>query len=223
MPDALPPAAAKPAVLDDEGARALVARYGATSPVAAKKDIGRIDAHMKRFIETAPFCCVSTADADGRQDATPRGDPPGSFRVIDERTLAIPDRPGNNRLDTLRNLLVNPQIGLLFMIPGMNETTRVNGVARLSVDAELLASMAVQGKPPLCAIVVEVREAYMHCPKAFMRSKLWDPEARIDRASFPSLICMIGDQVGLAEAERNAAEARSARAYREGLWEHVKP
>lgn len=221
MPDSLAPTA-RPALLDDEAARALIEGYGKTSPVAAKKDIGRIDVHMKRFIETAPFCCLATADAEGRQDVTPRGDPPGSFKVLDERTLAIADRPGNNRLDSLRNILANPHVGLLFMIPGMNETTRVNGTARLSTDPQLLASMAVQGKAPRSAIVIEVREAYMHCPKAFMRSKLWDPQAQIDRKTFPSLISMIGDQVGLDEQTRTAAEERSARAYRDGLWEPIK-
>lgn len=221
MPDSLAPSA-RPALLDNDAARALVEGYGKVSPVAAKKDIGRIDAHMKRFIEAAPFCCVSTADEEGRQDVTPRGDPPGSFKVLDEKTIAFADRPGNNRLDTLRNLLVNPNIGFLFMIPGMNETTRVNGVARLSTDPELLASMAVQGKPPRSAIVVEVRQAFMHCPKAFMRSKLWDQTAQIDRKAFPSLICMIGDQVGLDQPTRDAAEERSARAYRDGLWEPIK-
>ena len=221
MPDSLAPAA-PPALLDAADARALVEGYGKPMPVAAIKDIGRIDQHMKRFIEMAPFCCVSTADAEGRQDVTPRGDPPGSFKVLDEKTLAIADRPGNNRLDTLHNLLANPNIGLLFMIPGMNETTRVNGVARLSTDPQLLASMAVQGKAPRSAIVIEVRQAYMHCPKAFLRSKLWEPSARIDRSVFPSLVCMIGDQVGLDQQAREAAEERSARGYREGLWEPVK-
>ena len=222
MPDSLPPAARKPILLDADAARALVEGYGKVSPVAAKKDIGRIDPHMKRFIETSPFCCVATADVEGKQDVTPRGDPPGSFKVIDEGTLAIADRPGNNRLDTLKNLVANPQIGLIFMIPGMNETTRVNGTARFSVDPELLESMAVQGKAPRSAIVVTVREAYMHCPKAFMRSKLWEPESFIDRKSFPSLIAMIGDQVGLAEDERKAGEERSARAYRDGLWAPIQ-
>jgi PPOX class probable FMN-dependent enzyme len=221
MPDSLAPTA-RPALLDDAAARALIEGYGKPMPVAAIKDIGRIDAHMKRFIETAPFCCLATADAEGKQDVTPRGDPPGSFKVLDERTVAIADRPGNNRLDSLHNILANPNVGLLFMIPGMNETTRVNGVARLSTDPELLASMAVQGKAPRSAIVVEVREAYMHCPKAFMRAKLWDPAAQIDRKTFPSLACMIGDQVGLDEKARAAAEERAARAYRDGLWEPIK-
>jgi PPOX class probable FMN-dependent enzyme len=221
MPDSLAPNA-RPALLDDAAARALVEGYGKVSPVAAVKDIGRIDVHMRRFIETAPFCCLATADAAGKQDVTPRGDPPGSFKVLDECTIAIADRPGNNRLDSLRNILVNPNVGLLFMIPGMNETTRVNGLARLSTDAELLASMAVQGKAPRSAIVIEVREAYMHCPKAFMRSRLWDPAAQIDRKIFPSLACMIGDQVGLDDKARAAAEERAARAYRDGLWEPIK-
>ena len=124
------------------------------SPRARRlKDIGRIDVHMGRFIGLSPICLVATADASGKQDVTPRGDPPGSFKVLDERTIALADRPGNNRLDTLKNLLENPEIALIFLIPGITDTVRVAGTARLSVDPELLASMAVQGKEPKCAIV----------------------------------------------------------------------
>ena len=119
MPDSLTPGLAAPAVLGDEEAHALVASYPRPGPVAVAKDIGRIDPHLRRYIELSPFCCVATADAEGRQDVTPRGDPPGSFKVFGEHTIAIPDRPGNNRLDTLKNLLVNPQIGLIFLLPGM--------------------------------------------------------------------------------------------------------
>ena len=146
-----------PAVLDADGARALVASYAAVSPTAAAKDIGRIDAHMGRFIALSPICMVATADAAGKQDVTPRGDPPGAFKVLDEKTIAIADRPGNNRLDTLKNLLENPEISLIFLLPGVSETVRVAGTAALSVDPELLASMAVQGKTPRCALVITVR------------------------------------------------------------------
>ncbi|TXL76005.1 pyridoxamine 5'-phosphate oxidase family protein [Vineibacter terrae] len=218
MPDSLTPAAAGPAVLDADAARALVASYAKPSPMAVAKDIGRIDRHLRRYIEMSPFCCVATADADGRQDVTPRGDPPGSFKVFGEHTVAIPDRPGNNRLDTLKNLLVNSQIGLVFLLPGMDETARVNGIGRLSVDAALLESMAVEGRAPKCAIVVEVREAYLHCAKAFRRSKLWDPATQIDRRSLPSLAGMIRDQVGLSEEAARQAEDRIEKAYRETLW-----
>ncbi|HJQ60102.1 MAG TPA: MSMEG_1061 family FMN-dependent PPOX-type flavoprotein [Vineibacter sp.] len=222
MPDSLTPQPAGPAVLDADAARTLVESYAKPSALAVAKDIGRIDAHLRRYIEASPFCCVATADDQGLQDVTPRGDPPGSFKVFGDHTVAIPDRPGNNRLDTLKNLLVNPQIGLIFLLPGMDETVRVNGMARLSVDPELLASMAVEGKQPTCAIVVQVRQAYLHCAKAFRRSKLWDPATRIKRGDFPSLASIVRDQIGLSAAETEAVEVRTERAYREGLWAPLK-
>jgi PPOX class probable FMN-dependent enzyme len=222
MPDSLTgssvPAQPAPAVLDDAGAQALVGSYAAVSPTAEKKDIGRIDPHMGRFIALSPICMVSTADAAGRQDVTPRGDPPGSFKVIDEKTVAIADRPGNNRLDTLKNLLENPEISLIFLLPGVAETVRVAGTAKLSVDPELLASMAVQGKAPKCAIVVDVRQAYLHCAKALIRSKLWDGAYAVPKGTFPSISRMVGDQVGFTEEQKKIAEARTDIAYRDGLW-----
>jgi hypothetical protein len=166
----------------------------------------------------APICFVSTASADGKQDVTPRGDPPGSFKVIDEHTLAFPDRPGNNRLDTLKNLVENPEIALVFLLPGTNETARVAGTARLSSDPELLASMAVQGKAPLCAVVVSVRQAYFHCAKALIRSKLWTGEYAHPKGTFPSISRMIGDQVGMSEEEKARREKITEANYRDGLW-----
>ena len=216
MPDALP--ARSPALLDAAGAAALVASYAAVSKGAALKDIGRIDGHMGRFIGLSPLCLVATADASGKQDVTPRGDPPGSFKVLDERTIALADRPGNNRLDTLKNLLENPEIALIFLIPGITETVRVAGTARLSVDPELLASMAVQGKEPKCAIVISVRQAYLHCAKALLRSKLWQPDYVQPRGTFPSISRMVGDQIGLSEEDKKTGEARTERAYKDGLW-----
>jgi uncharacterized protein len=218
MPDSvLPPV---PALLSDEEARALVGAYPAVSPLAAAKDIGRLDPHLAHFISLAPICFVSTASADGKQDVTPRGDPPGSFKVIDGHTLAFPDRPGNNRLDTLKNLLENPEIALIFLLPGTNDTARVAGTARLSTDPELLAAMAVQGKAPLCAVVVSVRQAYFHCAKALLRSKLWTGEYGVAKGSFPSLSRMIGDQVGLTmtEDEKQKREAMLEANYRDSLW-----
>jgi PPOX class probable FMN-dependent enzyme len=216
MPDALAPRS--PALLDAGGAAALVGSYAAVSKGAALKDIGRIDGHMGRFIALAPLCLVATADASGKQDVTPRGDPPGSFKVLDERTIALADRPGNNRLDTLKNLLENPEIALIFLIPGITDTVRVAGTARLSVDPELLASMAVQGKQPKCAIVISVRQAYLHCAKALLRSKLWQPDYVQPRDTFPSISRMVGDQIGLSEEDKKTGEARTERAYKDGLW-----
>ncbi|MBN9087360.1 MAG: pyridoxamine 5'-phosphate oxidase family protein [Reyranella sp.] len=206
------------AVLSPDDARTLVASYAAVSPTAAMKDIGRLDPHLGRFIAMAPICFVSTADASGKQDVTPRGDPPGSFKVLDEHTLAFPDRPGNNRLDTLKNLLENPEIALIFLLPGTSETARLAGTARLSTDPELLASMAVQGKEPKCAIVVSVRQAYFHCAKALLRSKLWTGEYAQPKGTFPSISRMVGDQIGLSEEEKQKREALTERAYRDGLW-----
>ena len=216
MPDALPPRS--PALLDAAGAAALVASYAPASKPAALKDIGRIDVHMGRFIGLSPLCLVATADASGKQDVTPRGDPPGSFKVLDEHTIALADRPGNRRLDTLKNLLENPEIALIFLIPGVTETVRVAGTARLSVDPELLASMAVQGKEPKCAIVISVRQAYLHCAKALLRSKLWQSDYVQPRGALPSIIDMLGDQIGFTKEEKKVAEERTELSYKDGLW-----
>ena len=219
MPDALAPRS--PTLLDAAAAAALVASYAPVSKGAALKDIGRIDVHMGRFINLSPLCLVATADASGKQDVTPRGDPPGSFKVLDERTIALADRPGNNRLDTLKNLLENPEIALIFLIPGITETVRVAGTARLSVDPELLASMAVQGKAPKCAIVITVRQAYLHCAKALIRSKLWEGAYAVPKGTFPSISRMVGDQIGLSEEEKVKREKATEIAYRDGLWSPI--
>jgi PPOX class probable FMN-dependent enzyme len=216
MPDTI--SARTPALLSAEDAAALVGSYPPVSTLAARKDIGRLDPHLARFIAMAPICFVSTASAKGQQDVTPRGDPPGSFKVLDEHTLALADRPGNNRLDTLRNLLENPEIALVFLLPGSNETARVAGTARLSTDPELLASMAVQGKEPKCAIVVSVRQAYFHCAKALLRSRLWTGEYAAAKGTFPSIARMIGDQVGLTEEQKKTGEQRVEQAYKDTLW-----
>ena len=216
MPDALAPRS--PVLLDAADAADLVGSYAPVAKGAALKDIGRIDVHMGRFIGLSPMCLVATADVAGKQDVTPRGDPPGAFKVLDEHTIALADRPGNNRLDTLKNLLENPEIALIFLIPGITDTVRVAGTARLSVDPELLASMAVQGKEPKCAIVISVRQAYLHCAKALLRSKLWQADYAQPKGAFPSIGRMVGDQIGLTEDEKKAAEVRNERAYRDGLW-----
>jgi hypothetical protein len=216
MPDTALPRS--PALLDAAGAAQLVASFAPVARGAALKDIGRIDGHMGRFIALSPLCLVATADASGKQDVTPRGDPPGAFKVLDEHTLALADRPGNNRLDTLKNLLENPEIALIFLLPGVNDTVRVAGTARLSVDPGLLESMAVQGKVPKCAIVISVRQAYLHCAKALLRSRLWSGEYAQPKGTFPSISRMVGDQIGLSEGDKKAAEARTEKAYKEGLW-----
>ena len=153
-----------------------------------------LDKHAIDFLSRSPFLCIGTQSPDGRADVSPRGDPRGFVKVLDQRTLLIPDRPGNNRLDTQSNILANPAVGLLFMIPGFDETMRVNGTAKISRDPELLAMMAVRDRLPTIAIVVAVKEVFIHCAKALRRSKLWDPDERQDRGEMPSLPKIILDQ-----------------------------
>jgi uncharacterized protein len=179
------------AVTDEAGLRAL---YPPTHTLAALKSLPTLDIHARDFIRRSPFLCIGTQGEDGRADVSPRGDPAGFVKVLDDRTLAIPDRPGNNRLDTLSNILANPNVGLLFLVPGFDDTLRVNGRATLSTDPAILNPMAVSDRVPTLAIVVSVTEVFLHCAKAFRRSRLWDPDARQDRKEMPTLLKMILDQ-----------------------------
>jgi len=175
--------------------------FGWPSERALNKQIDRLDKHCRAIIAKSPFLLLGTSDATGRCDVSPKGDYPGFVRVLDDRTVAIPDLPGNNRLDTLMNMLNNPQVGLIFMIPGMNETLRINGKVRLIRDAALLESMAYQGKLPKLAIVVDVQEVFTHCPKAFLRSKLWSEDYRIERSELPSFAEILRDHTGMVECD----------------------
>lgn len=152
-----------------------------------------------------PFVAIGSQDGEGNADVTPKGDAPGFVRVLDDTTLAIPDRPGNNRLDTFSNVIRNPWVGLLFMIPGMNETLRVNGRARITTDVTLCEELAFNGRPAQAVMIVQVREVFLHCAKACARSALWKPETWPDRSEMPSLIEMINDQMSFAEAREGAA------------------
>lgn len=181
-------------IVDEATLRQL---YGAPSGRSVAKELDRLDRHCRHFIALSPFVLIATADASGATDVSPRGDLPG-FVAASERELLIPDRPGNNRLDSLVNILATGQVGLLFLIPGVDETLRVNGAAFLHDDAELAQRFAVGGKAPRTVLRVEVREAYLHCAKAFMRSRLWDPAARVPRDALPSAGRMISDQTGIA-------------------------
>ena len=172
----------------------LRALYPATHEIAVKKCLDHLDQHARDFIALSPFLCIGTQTQDGRADVSPRGDPAGFVTVLDEQTLLIPDRPGNNRLDTLSNIVDNPVVGLLFMVPGFDETIRVNGHAHLTRDPELLETLNVAGKTPRVAIAVEVAEVFIHCAKAFRRSKLWQPDSYPDRLVWPSLMQVIHDQ-----------------------------
>lgn len=159
--------------------------YGLPHERALRKEIAFLNEDYQAMVKASPLVIVSSAGADGL-DGSPRGDVPGFVRIIDERTLAIPDRPGNNRLDTLRNLLVDPRVALLFIIPGIGETLRVNGRAQISIEPELLQSFAVNGKPARSVIVVQVQAAYFHCSKAFVRSDCWNPDKHVERSTLPS-------------------------------------
>jgi len=153
----------------------------------SNKAIDRIDDICRRFIAASPFVMVASRGADGRLDLSPKGDPAGFVTVLDEKTLAIPDRLGNNRLDTFENLLVNPEIGLFFIIPGNGDTLRVSGKGQIVRDSALQAKLAVNGKPPNLVLIVRVEEAFMHCPKCMVRSRLWQPEQWPDRSNVPTL------------------------------------
>jgi PPOX class probable FMN-dependent enzyme len=172
---------------------ALRSMFEPTHTLALQKCQNVLGKHAQEFIRRSPFLCIATQDLSNRADVSPRGDPPGFVKVLDERTLAIPDRPGNNRLDTLTNILANPCVGLLFMIPGFDDTLRVNGRASLVNDPRLLGNMQVEGRVPKLAIIVAIEECYMHCAKAFRRSRLWNPAHFQDRREMPSLVKMILD------------------------------
>ena len=159
---------------------------GEPAKLIREKIADRLNPLTRQFVERSPFVVVASGRPDGGLDVSPRGDPAGFVRILDERTLLLPDRPGNKLADTLTNLLADDRIALLFLIPGVNDTFRVNGRARIVDDAELLAESEVEGKVPQLGILVEVEEAYTQCPKAFLRSDLWNPERHIDRSELPS-------------------------------------
>jgi PPOX class probable FMN-dependent enzyme len=189
------------AITTEEALRAL---HHPPKERTVRKQLDHLDRHCRRFIELSPFVVVATAGADGRLDASPRGGKPGFVEVTDDRTLHLPDRRGNNRLDSLTNLTECAEVGLLFMIPGVDETLRVNGVAELRTDPELAVRFQAAGRQPAVVLRITVREAYLHCAKALMRSRLWDPDARIDRSELPTLGQMLRDQTGSSVAETQA-------------------
>ncbi len=160
--------------------------FGEPSELAKRKVITFVDGHCRNYIAKSPFLILSTSDELGFSDASPRGDLPGFVLVLDEKRIVIPDRPGNKRMDSLKNILSNPRVGLLFLIPGMAETLRVNGKASLTLDPELLERMAAGGKKPLLGIVIEVEECFIQCGKALKRSGMWNPESWADPSTLPS-------------------------------------
>jgi len=191
--------------------------YRPASEGSLRKELPALDRHCVSFIQRSPFVILGTTDGNGHADVTPKGDRAGFVAMLDSRTVAIPDRPGNNRLDTLENLLRDPSIGLLFFIPGMDETLRINGKARITVDEDVRARFEVEGKLPQSVIVVSVEGAYMHCAKAFMRSQLWHPETWPGRESMPTLGRILKDQLALDQSAE-ATDRWLDEAYAESMW-----
>ena len=180
-----------------ESSDALRALYARPGERAVAKAIPALDRHCRRFIALSPFVVVATGDAGNDLDASPRGGDPGFVRVTDDGRLLIPDAPGNNRLDSLENIVRTGAIGLLFMIPGVDETLRVNGRAQLSTAPVDVAACTDGRRTPKVVIRVTVTTAFLHCAKAFLRSRLWDPARHVDRGSLPTLGTMIAEQTGL--------------------------
>lgn len=196
----------------------LRAIYKPPSRGAVAKEIARLDRHCRRFIELSPFLCLGTMGKDSRADVSPRGGEPGFVHVLDDGRLAIPDRPGNNRLDSFSNLLDDPGVGLLFLVPGFEDVLRVNGLGRVTTDPDLMARFVADGKPPRAVLVVEVREAQLHCGKAVRRAGLWDPAAQLDRAAtFPSTGEVLRDQLNL-EMDASIIDEAVEKDARENLY-----
>ena len=179
--------------------------YPAPAERAWRKEVDQFDDHCRRFISLSPFVLLASSDADGACDVSPKGGPPGFVRVLDAQRLAIGDATGNRRLDSLQNLLVNPRIGLLFLIPGMGETLRVNGRASLSRDPELLDGLQTGGRPAMLALVVTVEHAYLHCAKALLRSGIWRAETWAASDELPSAAEILNDHIGLGDLEASQA------------------
>ena len=191
---------------------ALEKLYGGPSGAAVAKEIDYLHPHYQKLIAASPFFVLATGGPDG-MDASPRGDAPGFVEVVDEKTLHIPDRRGNNRVDSLRNIVANPRVALLFLIPGIGETLRVNGRAEISTDPALLERFGVEGKLPRSVLVVRVDTVFFQCARAIFRSKLWEPERRVERRSLPSLGTILSD---IAQAGFDGKE------YDRGLYERLR-
>jgi PPOX class probable FMN-dependent enzyme len=194
----------------------LVDHYGEPKGHLAEKEKPELSQHCIRFLELSPFCVLSTSAAgDGPADCSPRGDAPGFVHVIDSTTIAIPDRPGNRRTDTFHNIIENPEVAVMFLVPGLNEVMRLNGRARLTTDATLLDQMHANGKAPRAALVVDVRYVYFHCGKAVIRSDLWNPDNKAQKGDFPTLGKINQDWYGVNADE---IDARLADDYKNNLY-----
>lgn len=194
-----------------QSATELDALYGQANPRSILKELDHVADIYRPFIEHAPFCILATSGPGGL-DCTPRGDAPGFVRIEDPKTLMLPDRRGNNRIDALRNIVVNPEVALIFLVPGVGETLRVSGTAAISSDPDLCASFEIQGKAPATVLIVSVRKVYFQCQKALHRSKLWDPNMQVERSALPSAGAIL-------ETIDNSFDGSS---YDQGYPEHMR-
>lgn len=199
-------------------AEELATIIGTPSAMSLKKELKTLDEHMRRFIAHAPFLVISTHSANGRCDASPRGDAPGFIHVVDDRMLLIPDRPGNKRLDTFRNILETGHIGLLFLIPGLGETLRVNGRAAIIRDETWLTPLTAQGKRPVVAVAVSIEECFLQCAKALLRSKLWEPHEWPNLQSLPCAAEMLSDHVQMPDYDVAKMQMALDGAYKNNLY-----
>ena len=198
---------------------ALREAVGEPTASIAEKEMPMLDKHARHFLSLSPILFISTVGTDGRADISPRGDPAGFVKVIDDNTILIPERPGNRRADTMSNVIENPghSVALIFLLPGVEETLRASGRARVIDDPTVLEDMAVRGKVPQLGILVEIDEVFFHCAKALKRAQLWDPDTRIDRGEFPTLAQITRDQresdTPLEEIEERIRESYETRLY----------
>jgi uncharacterized protein len=197
-------------------ATALRSLYGTVSPLAQRKVLAHLDHHCRAFIALSPFLVLATSDGAGGADASPRGDAPGFVAVLDDTSLLLPDRPGNNRVDSYGNVIASPGVGLIFFVPGIDETLRVNGCAHVVNDAALLTNLVANGKVPKAGLLIEIEEAFFHCGKALKRAQLWNAGNHVERTSFPSLGRIIAEQTGQCSADE--ADARIESDYRLKLY-----
>lgn len=203
------------AIRDEASLRSLL---GEPTPVVRSKLSDRLNELTRQFVERSPFLCLATSAPDGTCDVSPRGDPSGFVRILDEKTLLLPERPGNRLADSLGNILRNPHVALLFVIPGIGDTFRVNGRATIVTDPELLAPCAVEGKTPRLGLRIEIEEAYTHCSKAVLRASLWDPDRYAAREELPSFGAILSSLGGGVDPESYDAERAERYARREGFY-----
>jgi hypothetical protein len=196
----------------------LRAIYENPDDMSVKKSLTKLDKHFKHFINLSPFLVLSTVRDDGFCDASPRGDAPGFVRILDDNNLFLPDRPGNNRLDSITNILNNPGIGLLFMIPGLDETLRINGKAQIISDITLLESSMVNKKIPKSGLKININECYIHCGKAIRRSKIWNKETHIEKGLYPSIGKIIVDQIAPSGMSVEEVDAFAEEQYKKTLY-----